>query len=162
MQGIRRYPLNHCSFQEENKPRVVYWGGGVEKILVEWGRRSIVTTRSFLERNNLVNKPCRNPANYFSIIRCRVINSQQELYAELLSANDLRRISIVVFTRLFLSENGRVVTIGEEVVLHVSSVLATLYGIVNTGNVNADFKLPTHKRYSVLMDILSAKFTHLH
>ena len=36
------------------------------------------------------------------------------------------------------------------------------HSMVNTGNVNADFKLPTHKRYSVLMDILSAKFTHLH
>ena len=34
--------------------------------------RSIVTTLPFSERNNLVNKRCRNRANYFSIIRCRV------------------------------------------------------------------------------------------
>ena len=34
---------------------------------------SIVTTRPFSERNNLVNKRCRNRADYFSIIRCHVI-----------------------------------------------------------------------------------------
>ena len=39
----------------------------------EEGVGAIVTTGPFSERNNLVNKRCRNRANYFSIIRCRVI-----------------------------------------------------------------------------------------
>ena len=48
----------------------------VRKVSSEYftGALSIVTTRPFSERNNLVNKRCRNWANNFSIIRCRVIN----------------------------------------------------------------------------------------
>ena len=28
MLGIIKCPLSHCSFKDENKPMVVYWGGG--------------------------------------------------------------------------------------------------------------------------------------
>ena len=39
---------------------------------------------------------------------------------------------------------------GERVVLHVSTYMYMRHSIVNTGNVNVDFKLLTHNRYSVL------------
>ena len=84
-----------------------------------------VTTRPFSHRNNLISRGCEKWANYRNIlvtwqkyggIVCLLwpLNSEKKkyLYAEELSANDFRWISDALITRLFLCENGRVVTNG--------------------------------------------------
>ena len=84
----------------------------------------IVTTRPFSERNNLVNKLCRNWANYFSIMRCRVIKLVTKRWRHCVSVVASRKVNFIVLrlrnalymklgTRLFIIGTIRGVTSGE-------------------------------------------------